>query len=75
MVAIGEKPKMFILAFGEMNGEGIQLAYKTKENLVEAMRWLALLVEEASSVDDAVMTIKKVAEKQGFKPIKADQFP
>jgi hypothetical protein len=66
MVAIGNQPKMFTLAFGEINGEGVQLGYKTKENLIEAMRCLALLIEEAASVDDAVMTIKKVAEKQGF---------
>lgn len=73
MVAI-EQQEMFILAIGKAGGEGVQLGYRSKEHLIEAMMCLAELLYVSDSVEEAAMTLKNVAESNGFKPVNKDLF-
>jgi hypothetical protein len=66
IVAIREEKKLFVLAFGEVDGQGVQLGYSSKEALIEAMHAVALLIEASSSVEEAVVDLKMLAIKHGF---------
>lgn len=72
MVAM--KQEMFILAIGKAGGKGVQLGYRSKEDLIEAMRMLAELLHVSDSVEAAAIEIKKVAESNGFKQVNKDLF-
>lgn len=73
MVAM-EQQEMFILAIGKAGGEGVQLGYRSKEHLIEAMMCMTELLRVTDSVEDAARTLKQVAEAHGFKPVSKDQF-